>query len=46
MFVPPAGWQGATAIAYKGNFFFGTLGTFPVTPGTQAIYKLTPRGFT
>src|SRR5205085_9220040 len=23
---------------------FGTLGTFPVTPGTQNIYKLTPGG--
>jgi hypothetical protein len=43
-FVPPAGWQGPTAITYKGNFFFGTLGTFPVMPGTDAIYKLTPSG--
>jgi hypothetical protein len=43
-FVPPDNWQGATAIAYKGNFFFGTLGTFPVTPGTQTIFKLTPSG--
>jgi hypothetical protein len=33
-----------TAIAYKGNFFFGNLGTFPVTPGTQNIMKLTPSG--
>ena len=33
-----------TAIAYKGNFFFGNLGTFPVDPGTQAIYKMTPSG--
>lgn len=33
-----------TAIAYKGNFFFGNLGTFPVDPGTQSIHKLTPSG--
>ena len=33
-----------TSIAYHGNFFFGHLGTFPVTPGTQGIYKLTPSG--
>src|SRR5215510_12722676 len=33
-----------TAVAYRGNFFFGNLGTFPVTPGTQKILKLTPSG--
>lgn len=33
-----------TAIAYKGNFFFGNLGTFPVVPGTQSLLKLTPSG--
>jgi streptogramin lyase len=33
-----------TAIAYKGNFFLGNLGTFPVMPGTQAVFKLTPSG--
>ena len=33
-----------TAIAYKGNFFFGNLGTFPVAPGTQQILKLNPGG--
>jgi len=33
-----------TSIAYHGNFFFGNLGTFPVTPGTQKILKLTPSG--
>ena len=33
-----------TAIAYKGNFFFGNLGTFPIAPGTQEIIKLTPSG--
>ncbi len=44
LFVPPAGWQGPTGIAYHGNFYVGTLGTFPVTPGTQSIYKITPSG--
>ena len=33
-----------TALAYKGNFFFGNLGTFPVTPGTQSLFKVTPSG--
>jgi hypothetical protein len=33
-----------TAIAYKGNFFFGNLGTFPVVPGTEQVRKLTPSG--
>lgn len=33
-----------TAVAYHGNFFFGNLGTFPVTPGTETIFKLTPSG--
>jgi sugar lactone lactonase YvrE len=44
MFVPPAGWKGATGIAYHGNIYFGQLGTFPVVPGTESIYKLTPDG--
>jgi hypothetical protein len=44
-FVPPANWQGPTSITYhQGNFYFGTLGTFPVRPGTQNIYQLTPSG--
>jgi hypothetical protein len=34
----------STALAYKGNFFFGNLGTFPVTPGTQSVFKVTPSG--
>ena len=42
--VPPAGWQGATGIAHHGNLYIGTLGTFPVRPGTQIIYKITPSG--
>ena len=33
-----------TAIAYKGNFFFGNLGVFPVAPGTESIFKVTPSG--
>jgi hypothetical protein len=33
-----------TALAYKGNFFLGNLGTFPVVPGTQTVFKLTPSG--
>jgi hypothetical protein len=45
LFVPPGNWQGPTSMIYhNGNFYFGTLGTFPVTPGTQHIYKLTPGG--
>ena len=44
-FVPPSGWEGPTSMVYhNGNFYFGVLGTFPVTPGTQSIYKLTPGG--
>jgi hypothetical protein len=44
MFVPPDDWQGPTAITYHGNFYIGTLGTFPVQPGTQSVYKITPSG--
>jgi Repeat of unknown function (DUF6923) len=33
-----------TALAYRGNFFFGNLGTFPVTPGTESLFKVTPSG--
>ncbi len=44
LFVPPGDWQGPTAIAYHGNFYIGTLGTFPVRPGTQNMYKITPDG--
>jgi hypothetical protein len=33
-----------TALAYKGNFFVGNLGTFPVTPGSQSLFTVTPRG--
>ena len=33
-----------TAIAYHGNFFFGNLGTFPISPDTEGVFKLTPSG--
>jgi hypothetical protein len=33
-----------TALTYKGNFFFGNLGTFPVTPGSESLFKVTPSG--
>jgi hypothetical protein len=44
LFVPPSNWRGPTGIAYHGNFYVGTLGTFPVRPGTQSLYKITPDG--
>jgi hypothetical protein len=45
LFVPPGNWQGPTGIAYHNpNFYIGTLGTFPVRPGTQNLYKITPDG--
>jgi hypothetical protein len=33
-----------TALAYKGSFFLGNLGTFPVTPGSESLFKVTPSG--
>ena len=33
-----------SALAYNGNFFVGNLGIFPVAPGTQTVFKLTPSG--
>ena len=33
-----------TALAYRGNFFFGNLGTFPIEPGSAKILKMTPNG--
>ncbi len=44
LFVPPGGWQGPTGIAYHGNFYFGTLGTFPISVGADGVYKMTPSG--
>lgn len=44
-FVPPANWQGATGITYRdGKLYFGALGTFPVRPGTQNLYKISKSG--
>jgi hypothetical protein len=42
--IPPNDWVGPTGIAYHGNFYVGTLGQFPLVPGSQNIYKLTPSG--
>lgn len=33
-----------TSVSYRGNFFIGNLRTFPVTPGTSKILKVTPSG--
>jgi hypothetical protein len=33
-----------TSIAYRGNFFLGSLGTFPIVPGSEKIFRLTPGG--
>lgn len=46
LFASPGNWQGPTGMIYhNGNFYFGVLGTFPVRPGSQRIYELTPSGF-
>ncbi|GAC1561489.1 MAG: hypothetical protein PVS3B3_07170 [Ktedonobacteraceae bacterium] len=46
LFVSPSNWQGPTSLVYHdGNFYFGVLGTFPVRPGTQNIYEMTPSGY-
>lgn len=33
-----------TALAYHGNFYVGNLDTFPVTPGSSKVLKITPSG--
>ena len=33
-----------TALAYQGNFFVGNLGTFPIDPGSESIFKINPSG--
>lgn len=43
LFAPP-NWKGPTAITYHGNFYLGSLGTFPVVLGKESVYKLTPSG--
>jgi hypothetical protein len=40
----PSAWVGPTGIAYHGTFYVGTLGQFPVVPGTERIYQITPGG--
>jgi hypothetical protein len=37
-------WIGPTSISWHGNFYFGNLGGFPIVPGSQSIWKLTPVG--
>ena len=37
-------WWGPTVLAYRGHFFVGNLGTFPVAAGTEQVRKLTPAG--
>jgi hypothetical protein len=32
------------SISYHGNLYFGNLGEFPVDPGSESIWKLTPSG--
>jgi hypothetical protein len=46
LFLPPDNWQGPTSMVFhSGSFYFGVLGTFPVRPGTENIYKMTSNGF-
>ena len=33
-----------SALADNGNLFLGNLGEFPVTPGSESVFKLTPSG--
>ena len=33
-----------TSISWHGNFYFGNLGLFPIAPGTENVFKLTPAG--
>jgi hypothetical protein len=32
------------SLAYHGNFYVGSLGVFPITPGSSKIYKINPAG--
>jgi hypothetical protein len=42
---PKPHWIGPTSIsAHDGDLYFGALGPFPVDPGTDAVWKLTPGG--
>jgi hypothetical protein len=42
--VAPANWQGPTGIVDHCTIIVGTLGTCPVRPGRQTLYKITPSG--
>jgi hypothetical protein len=33
-----------TALTYRGNFFIGNLNTFPISPGSSHVFKVTPAG--
>ena len=33
-----------TSVAYHGNFYVGNLNTFPITPGSSKVLKITPSG--
>jgi hypothetical protein len=34
-----------TALAFRGNFYVGNLGTFPIQGGASKILKITPNGY-
>ena len=41
----PANWRGPTSLVYhNGNYYFGTLGKFPIAAGSDSVYKMTPDG--
>lgn len=41
----PGEWIGPTSFVFSnGNFYVGTLGEFPVTPGTEKIFQVSPTG--
>jgi len=42
--VAPANWQGPTGIVDHCTTIVDTLGSFPVRPGTQTLYTITPSG--
>jgi hypothetical protein len=38
-------WRGPTSLVWHaGNFYFGTLGKFPIVEGQAGVYKLSPDG--
>jgi sugar lactone lactonase YvrE len=42
--IPAPQWIGPTSISVHGNFYVGTLSTFPVVLGSAGVWKLTPGG--